>query len=250
MQELTVVAANLPANIEDLSKFVLVGREKLTSVRAEIRAISKLELAKEVKAQKEDEYRMLNEALLEAEVRLGELMKQIPKAAGGDRKSEKIKNTSADTFDRVEYADTHIQNPARPKSTVIQELGFSKTQAQRLETLADNKDLVEQAKAEARETGVLPSRTKILELAKARKAQETDPEDMSCQEYSKYLDRCKKIVNKVSDILSIVAHVDIDEIRTGFKELGAQEDDLLIEYIDVAIPKLSQIRNILKELIK
>jgi hypothetical protein len=48
MNELTVTQSNIPANIEDLAKFVLIGRDKLQSVRAEISAISKLGLAKEV----------------------------------------------------------------------------------------------------------------------------------------------------------------------------------------------------------
>ena len=36
MNGLTVRRDNLPDNIQDLSQFVLVGREKLTSVKAEI----------------------------------------------------------------------------------------------------------------------------------------------------------------------------------------------------------------------
>ena len=70
---------NLPTTIEDLSKFVLVGREKLTAVRAEIKAIDKMNLAKEVREQKKEECLMLSEALLDAEVRIGDLMKEIPK---------------------------------------------------------------------------------------------------------------------------------------------------------------------------
>ena len=81
----------LPTVIEDLAKFVLVGREKLVSIRAEIRAIDKLQLAEAVREQKRDEARMLSEALLDAEVRIGELFKQIPKASGGDRKSRDFK---------------------------------------------------------------------------------------------------------------------------------------------------------------
>ena len=34
---------NLPNTIEDLARFVLVGREKLIAVRAEIRVINKLQ---------------------------------------------------------------------------------------------------------------------------------------------------------------------------------------------------------------
>ena len=79
MPDITAYQENLPDNLKDLSAFVLVGREKLTAVRAEIRAIEKLELAEEVRQQKREEARMLGEALLDAEVRIGELTKRIPK---------------------------------------------------------------------------------------------------------------------------------------------------------------------------
>lgn len=52
MNELTVANNNLPSNIEDLSKFVLVGREQLVAVRAAIRAIDKVGVAQEVRKQK------------------------------------------------------------------------------------------------------------------------------------------------------------------------------------------------------
>ena len=72
--ELTVIQnTNLPDTIKDLSKFILVGREKLIAVKTEIRAITKLKLAEDVYKQKQDESKMLSEALLDAETRLGEL---------------------------------------------------------------------------------------------------------------------------------------------------------------------------------
>ena len=52
MNELTTQKAMLPDTINELSKFVLVGREKLVAVRAEIRAIKKVGLAQEVREQK------------------------------------------------------------------------------------------------------------------------------------------------------------------------------------------------------
>ena len=79
--ELTIIQnANLPDTLGDLSKFILVGREKLTAVRAEIRAIRRLKLAEDVHRQKQEEASMLAEALLDAEVKIGELLKEIPKA--------------------------------------------------------------------------------------------------------------------------------------------------------------------------
>ena len=82
MNNLIIQQSNLPDTIEELSKFVLVGREKLTAVRAEIRAINKLQLAEDVREQKKEEAQMLAEALLDAEVRIGDLLKTIPKAQG------------------------------------------------------------------------------------------------------------------------------------------------------------------------
>ena len=79
MNEIIVQTKQIPDNLPDLAAFVLVGREKLTAVRAEIRAIDKLQLAEDVRQQKRDEAFMLSEALLDAEKRIGELTKKIPK---------------------------------------------------------------------------------------------------------------------------------------------------------------------------
>ena len=82
MNDLATTQVNLPDTLEDLSKFVLVGREKLTAVRANIRAIDKVGLAKEVYQQKQEEAQMLGEAVLDAETKMGDLLKQLPKAQG------------------------------------------------------------------------------------------------------------------------------------------------------------------------
>lgn len=82
MNELAVKElANLPAKIEDLAKFVLFGREKLKSVRAEIRAIDQLTLATDVREQKLAEAQMLSGALLDAERKIGEFTLKMPTAA-------------------------------------------------------------------------------------------------------------------------------------------------------------------------
>ena len=76
---LTKYESHLPIKLEDLTRFVLIGREKLNSVKAEIRAINKLGLAKEVREQKRDEAQMLAGALLDAESKIGEMISEIPK---------------------------------------------------------------------------------------------------------------------------------------------------------------------------
>lgn len=139
---------NLPSTIEELSKFVLIGREKLTSVRAEIRAIDKLELAKDVREQKKQEAQDLAGALLDAEARLGELFKKIPKETGGKPFHKSTIDSAVDS--------------KKTKNETIKELGFNQKQAERFETLAENKSIIEQVKAEAIENDDIPTRTEVL----------------------------------------------------------------------------------------
>ena len=158
MNNLVVQQNNLPDKIEDLAKFVLVGREKLVSVRAEIRAINKLELAEEVREQKKEEAQMLAEALLDAEVRIGDLLKQIPKAKGRRTDLKKPSDT------KVEKLET--------KRETIERLGFNQKQAERFETMASNKDIVEQVKAEARENEDIPTRSRVLQIVREKSKQQ------------------------------------------------------------------------------
>ena len=146
-------ASNLPTKIEDLSRFVLVGREKMVSVRAEIRAIDKLGLGKEVRQQKLDEGQMIADALLDAEVRLGELMQDVDKATKWDTDKNQIRNGA---------------KLITPKSDVLKEAGFKKDQVSRFQTLAAHPEIVAQAKAEARENDDMVSRSFVLEKIKAK----------------------------------------------------------------------------------
>jgi N6-adenosine-specific RNA methylase IME4 len=146
---------NLPVALDDLAKFVLVGREKLTMVRAGIRAMDKLDVAEGVRKQKKEEAQMLAEALLDAEVRIGEILSGMPKAQG-KRNDIELTRTGANK----------LELPT--KQDAIQGLGFNKDQVSRFETLAANPDLVEQVKEEARKSEDLPTRAAVLKAAKVR----------------------------------------------------------------------------------
>lgn len=149
--EIQTVSMQLPDTLEDLSRFALVGREKLVAVRAEIRAIEKVGLAQEVRAQKLKEAQDIADAVLDAEVRIGELMAKVPKATSisGNQHTGKWKN------------DTAVDIP-KPKSEVIREAGFTPKQVERFQTLAAHPEIVEQAKAEARENDDIVSRSSVL----------------------------------------------------------------------------------------
>lgn len=247
MNEVILQSTQLPDTLEDLTRFVLVGREKLTSVRAEIRAIDKLQLAEEVRNQKKSEAQMLSEALLDAEVKLGELLKKIPKTSGGDRRSEDFKNDTAVHFDPVE-----------PKQKVVKELGFTPKQAQRFETLANNKDVVEQVKQEARENDDIPTRSRVIDLVQRRnkeqkQGQEREPQSM--EEYGAYLEKCHKTSLQYHDALYKIKFLEVnDTTLKEFAELAVNDTgngqtvaDDYIEIIQEAVPKLLRIQKYLKE---
>lgn len=155
MNEITTNKTQLPTTIDELSKFALIGREKLVAVRAEIRAIEKVGLAEEVRKQKMAEAQEIAEAVLDAETKLGELMAKVPKKQGF---------ASA-------IRDSGVAN-VETKTEIIEKAGFTPKQVQRFETLAKNPDIVEQAKAEARENDDIVSRSLVLNMVKSKKKEE------------------------------------------------------------------------------
>lgn len=154
MNEVTTYQAKqLPDTLGDLSKFVLIGREKLNAVRAEIRAIEKVGLAKEVHEQKLHEAQEIAEAVLDAEVRIGELTARM----------EKAKN---------QYSASDIAVTSK-KIESLRESGFSgsdeaiRQQSSRFEKLARHPEIVEEAKREARAKGEVISRSQVLSAINA-----------------------------------------------------------------------------------
>lgn len=157
MNEISINQSNLPTTVDDLAKFALIGREKLVAVRAEIRAIDKVGLADEVRRQKLTEAQEIAEAVLDAETKLGELMRDVP-GAQGQRTDLQLGCTDA----------------PKSKKQIIKDMGFEETQIKRFETLAAYPELVEQVKAEARENDDIVSRSRVLEKVKTQQRAERE----------------------------------------------------------------------------
>lgn len=229
MEYLTTVQNNLPDTIEDLAKFVLVGREKLTAVRANIRAIDKLQLAEDVREQKKEEAQMLAEALLDAEVRIGDLLKQIPKATKGNQYTGKMVN------------DSSVDNQ-KPKKQVIEELGFNQKQAERFETLSSNKDVVEQVKAEARENEDIPTRSRVLQLVKEKTKEDKDNEYL--QEQFREIERIKGTEIRMNEAIFKILTVEVNEenVQIWIEGLDDCMKEGLTDELDEAIEKYKFIK--------
>ena len=228
MNNLTTTNQNLPNKIEDLAKFVLVGREKLTAVRAEIRAIDKVQLAHEVREQKKEEAQMLAEALLDAEVRIGDLLKQIPKTQG--------KRTD------LQLIDTDVEKLETKKET-IERLGFNPKQAERFETLSSNKDIVEQVKAEARENEDIPTRTRVLQLVKQK-----SKEEQFIEEEFRKIENEKAIELNYHNALFKILTLDVkeEEVRIWTDGMMPEERETIENDLNDAINKFQKIKEIVE----
>ena len=172
MNELTVKEfANLPAKIEDLRKFVLFGREKLKSVRAEISAIDHLTLAKDVREQKLAEAQMLSGAFLDAERKIGEFTLKMPTNVGVGRwNKERQRQAEKEAKETEEHQQLTDEPLIKDKTERIKELGFNRMQVQRFEVLAKNPEVVEQVKQEARKNDDIPTRSRVLQLVKEKRS--------------------------------------------------------------------------------
>ena len=224
MNEITVQAKQLPDNLPDLAAFVLVGREKLTAVRAEIRAIDKLQLAEDVRQQKRDEAQMLSEALLDAEVRIGELTKVIPKAPP-DRGNQYTGGKP-----------TALSQSQKSKSEVITDLGFTPKQVERFEILANNPDVVEEVKREARENDDIPTRTRVIDIVQQRKKAENARIEESSKIY-------KQFHNSMFGLLTIeTEHNRLEMLANWIEDCRGISVSDYIKDIGRTIEKLESIR--------
>lgn len=237
MNEIATQQMQLPDTLEDLSKFVLVGREKLNAVRAEIRAIEKVQLAAEVHEQKLQEAQEIAEAVLDAETKLGELTSKMEQTKGA----------------RTDIKPTDNGVP-KSKAQQLEEIGITEKQKQRYETLAKHPEQVEKAKAEARAEGKIVTRQDVIHKiaaeccpSKAQKAaQELREAEKHHAEYQKSKDNgivsfedavqdksATKLIFKdfektVSDAYTTMLRIGSRITRNMVKDIlrGADSDDL------------------------
>ena len=151
MNELTTTTKQLPGTLPELSKFALVGREKLKAVKAEISAIKKVGLAKDVLQQKKEEAQEIAEMVTLSEVQIGKILKAIPKSQGA----------RTDT-----YTSSLHDEEVKTKTAVIGELGFNRNQVSEFQRMADNEQAVRKAMAKARENDDIISRSAVLQEIK------------------------------------------------------------------------------------
>ena len=200
---ITFNRSELPATIDDLSKFVLIGRDKLTAVRAEIAAIKKVGLASEVLEQKRAEAQEIAELVTLSEMRMGEMLSEIPKATPNNNPFHE------------KQRDLLL---VKTKTETIAEAGIPREAAKQYQQMAAHPEIVEQAIAEARENDDIVSRASVLRKIKESKKQEQRKEREERKRFTVGdvfpSDFCKLFVADIRDGLAEVADNSIDAVIT------------------------------------
>jgi hypothetical protein len=150
MNDLTVTKEYLPTTVEELNAFILIGKQKLIAHKAKIRAIEQARMAIAAQEAALADTQDMAEILIDAEVKMGEILGAIPQAG----------NTLTSTGGR--------------KATLPPDITHK--QSHQAQTLARNKEIVEQAKAEARESGEIVTASKVYQIIKD-KPEKTKDED-------------------------------------------------------------------------
>jgi len=129
----------LPATLNALNQFIIIGKERLNAQKAKIRAIEKTNMAVEAKEAALSDAQDMADILLDAEVKLGEILENRP---------EEIRSSQGGT-----------SKPLPPD--------ISKRASHQAQTLSQHRDVIEQVKAEARESGEIPTANHVYKLIKS-----------------------------------------------------------------------------------
>jgi len=181
MNELKVQeGSQLPAVPEELSKFIAVGDAAVLAARQLIRS----------KAIDTDEYRSLvqrgqeqAEVVLEAKIRLGAMLAELPKGAGNQYTKKVLCSSPEQSTPAAEdppgglpegEAAGNEQHTTRQE--VYDSLGLSRKEAALYQKMAENPDAVEKAKAIARENNDLVTASLVEAVIRRENKTEGTPD--------------------------------------------------------------------------
>lgn len=237
MNELTVYQqSGLPAQPSELAKFILILPEKIKAMKAEIMAIQKAQLAKEVYDQKKDELDRVRELMLLAYARMGAITSEIPKSPGKRTDQEPLPASG--------------QRLEGTKAQAIKDLGFSSSQVGRMEQMAAHPDIVEEviAESQAGQTEAtqgevlrrIKERNKVIDLMEVRENDFQAEMKQIDRDYEN-LDKFRRVTCFVDGLYEITDEV-VDSVIAVDKDLNRT-----VEKLEEATQLLIAIRGMLQE---
>lgn len=179
-----VTPNELAMPLSDIVKAIKVGNEALTASKAELRAMTKMGTANEQRIKKLEKTQKLAEDLLDAEVKLGEIIASLPSVQG--------KRT-----DLPQPLSTDEQKLT--KREAIEAIGLSMTQAQRYQSLAANPEIVKKTKTEARRSGEIVSQSAVLSAIASKKKPYIVYNSHDSQWFtpSRYIESARKVMGAI-----------------------------------------------------
>lgn len=222
LNEVSTYREQLPDTLEDLSKFVLVSEERIQALRAEIRAIKKVHLAKEVYEQKLAEAQEIGQITVEAAQKMGELLLQIQTAQGKRTDLTSVTN------------DTEVKT----KTQITQEMGMSHKQVLDYQQMAQNPEAVQAAIAKAIENGDVVSRNQVMKEIRAIKAEIAEKD----RRIAELQNREPEVREVVKEVVKEVVPNDYEEWKSGYQKMVKERQKAVDEMLE-AKRELREIRN-------
>ena len=139
-KELATYQSQLPATIEDLHTYVLVGEQQIKAHQAKIRACKKLPDAQKYEAAALQEAQGFAETVIIAQAKLGELLAAMPK------KPTRTESSPKGTFGG--------RAPSLPE-------GITKSESHKAQTIAENPDVVQAVIAKAKDENRIPTPNEV-----------------------------------------------------------------------------------------
>ena len=238
MNELTVYQqSGLPAQPSDLAKFILIMPEKIKAMKAEIMAIQKAQLAKEVYDQKKDELDRVRELMLLAYFRMGEITREIPTSVGG-RPNEKTLPSCGKSFEKT-------------KSQAIKDLGLSTSQVGRMEQMAAHPDIVEEVIAESQAGQTEATQGEVLRRIKEQKTKVIDLDEARKDKFHAEMEQIDRDTKNLNQFMKVTCFIDgLYEITPEILDSVVVADSDLnwtLKKLEEATQLLITIRNMLQE---
>ena len=212
MNEIISSNLQLPDTIEDLAEFVLVNEERIQALRARIRAIKKVSLAKEVYEQKLAEAQEIGQVTVEAAQKMGELLLQIQKQSGNQY-------TSAFPTDAEKQ---------KTKTEITSEMGMTSQQVSQYQQMAQNPEAVQAAIQKAIERGDVVSRSQVMKEIRSIKEQLAEKE-RKITELENRDPQIKEVIKEVAPAdyeqakeNARIAQADFRQMQKAYEEMAAK----------------------------
>ena len=219
MDELQTTNRQLPDTLDDLSKFVLVNEEKIQALRAQIRAIKKVSVAREVYEQKLAEAQEIGQITVEAAQKMGELLLQIQKATPNNNPYHENRDTS---------------NFVKSKAEITSEMGMTADQVSQYQQMFKNPEAVQAAIQKAIERGDVVSRSQVMKEIRAVK----EEAERKIRELENRPPEVKEVVKAPADYEEIKRKAEMAEIHErDFQKMRQSYEEMAEKWKEENIEK-------------